>query len=123
MDLHELRAGVLVAQYDVDEAVNKAADAQLETETAHERAEKAERTANEVRQSNRDLLERLRNMERQVLEHAQRSLFLLKNKWGNRGRCHQRVEHGTKGDQLKKLKIRGTDPWSAVERHYFSRPT
>ena len=49
VDSHERRAGVLVAQADVDEAVNKAADAQLEAEAAHERAKKAERTANDFR--------------------------------------------------------------------------
>ena len=64
-------AGVLVAQDDVDEAVNKSADAQLEAEAALERAAQAERTASEIRQSNRELLERMRNLERQVLSHAQ----------------------------------------------------
>ena len=67
----EGNAGVLVAQDDVDEAVNKAADAQLEAEAALERAAQAERTASEIRQSNRELLERMRNLERQVLGHAQ----------------------------------------------------
>ena len=36
VDPHKRIAGVLVAQDDVDEAVNKAADAQLEVEAAHE---------------------------------------------------------------------------------------
>ena len=64
VDPHERRAGVLMAQDDVDEAVNKAAYAQLEAETANKGDEKAERNANEVQQSNRELLERLRNLER-----------------------------------------------------------
>ena len=71
VDSLERRAGVLVSLDDVLEAVNKAADAQLEPEAAHERAEKAERAANEIRQSNRELIKRLRNLERQVLGHAQ----------------------------------------------------
>ena len=49
VDSHKRRAGILVSQDDVDEAVNKAADAQLEAEAAHERAKKAERTANDFR--------------------------------------------------------------------------
>ena len=64
-------AGVLVAQDDVDEALNKAANDQLEDESAHERAKKAEIIANEIRQSNRELLKWLRNLERQVCGHAQ----------------------------------------------------
>ena len=44
---------MVVAQDDVDEAMNKAADAHLEAEADHERAEKAERTAYDVRQANR----------------------------------------------------------------------
>ena len=67
----ERRAGVLVAQDDVDEALNKAANDQLEDESAHERAKKAEIIANEIRQSNRELLKWLRNLERQVCGHAQ----------------------------------------------------
>ena len=51
--------------------MNKAADAQLEAEAAYERAEKTERTAIESRQSNRDLLERLRNLEHRSIGHAQ----------------------------------------------------
>ena len=73
MELHERRAGVLVAQDDVDEAVKKSADAQLKTEAAHERAEKAERSANEIWQSNRELLEQLRNLERQVVDMRRRT--------------------------------------------------
>ena len=63
--------GDLVAQDDIDAAVNKAADAQLEAEAALDRAARAERTASEIRQSNHELLERMRNLERQVLGHAQ----------------------------------------------------
>uniref|UniRef100_A0AAV1UTH2 Uncharacterized protein n=1 Tax=Peronospora matthiolae TaxID=2874970 RepID=A0AAV1UTH2_9STRA len=63
-------AGVLVAQDDVDAAVNKAVYAQLEAETASECAARAERTASYIRQSNRELLERMRNLECQVLGHA-----------------------------------------------------
>ena len=72
-DPHESKAGALVFQIDVEEAVNKAVDAQLEAKTAHERAVKAERTAIEIRQSSSELLERLRNLEHQVLGHAQAS--------------------------------------------------
>ena len=64
-------AGVLAAQDDVDEAVNRAADAQLEAEADLERAAQAEKTASEIRQSNRELLERMRNLERQVHGNAQ----------------------------------------------------
>ena len=64
MDPHERRAGVLVAQDYVDEAMNKAAYAQLEAEAANEGDEKAERTANGVQQSNHEMLERLKNLER-----------------------------------------------------------
>ena len=60
MDPHERSASVLVDQEDVDEAVNKSSDAQIEAEAAHERAEKAERAANETRQSKCELLEWLR---------------------------------------------------------------
>ena len=63
-------AGVLVAQYDLDEAVNKAVDDQLEAENALERAAQAEKTASEIRQSKRKLLERMRNLERQVHGHV-----------------------------------------------------
>ena len=42
VDPHESRAGVLAAQYDVDEAVNKYADSQLEAEAAYERDDKAD---------------------------------------------------------------------------------
>ena len=45
---HERRAGVLVAQDDADESVNRAADAQLDVEAANERVEKAEITVNEI---------------------------------------------------------------------------
>uniref|UniRef100_M4C4U4 Uncharacterized protein n=1 Tax=Hyaloperonospora arabidopsidis (strain Emoy2) TaxID=559515 RepID=M4C4U4_HYAAE len=62
---------VLVAQNDVDEAVNRAPDTQLEAEAALERAAQAENTASEIRQSNRELLERMRNLERQVHGNAQ----------------------------------------------------
>ena len=48
VDSHERRAGVLVAQDDVDEAVKKADDAQLEAEAANERNEMSERTAKEI---------------------------------------------------------------------------
>ena len=54
VDTHERRAGVLVAQDDVDQAVNIVSNAQLEAEAAHERAEKAEKITNEIRQSNRE---------------------------------------------------------------------
>ena len=59
VDPHERRASVLVAQNEVDEAVNKAVDVHLEAETAHERS----RRQSEQRQSNRELLT-LRIMER-----------------------------------------------------------
>ena len=64
-------AGVLVAQDDVDAAVNKAVDAQLDTEAALDRAARAKRTASEIRQSTRELFERMRNLQRQFLGHAQ----------------------------------------------------
>uniref|UniRef100_M4BT11 Uncharacterized protein n=1 Tax=Hyaloperonospora arabidopsidis (strain Emoy2) TaxID=559515 RepID=M4BT11_HYAAE len=62
---------VLVVQDDVDEAVNRAADSQLEAEAALERAAQAEKTASEICQSNRELLERMRNLEYQVHGNAQ----------------------------------------------------
>lgn len=65
------RAGVLVAQDDVDQAVNIAADARLEAEAASERAAQAEKTSSETRQSNRELLERIRILERQMLGQVQ----------------------------------------------------
>ena len=71
VDPHEYRAGVIVAQDDVGEAVNKVADAQLEAGATLQRAEKTERSANEIRPLGRKLLKRLRNLERQVLGHAQ----------------------------------------------------
>ena len=71
VDPHERGAGVLVAQYDGDEVVNKAADAQLEAEAALQCPEKLKRSANEIRRSNRELLERMRNLECQVLGFAQ----------------------------------------------------
>ena len=46
--MDERRAGVLVAQDDVDEAVNKMDDAQLEAEAAYERNEMSERTSKEI---------------------------------------------------------------------------
>uniref|UniRef100_A0AAV1VA48 Uncharacterized protein n=1 Tax=Peronospora matthiolae TaxID=2874970 RepID=A0AAV1VA48_9STRA len=64
-------AGVLITQNDVDAVVNKAVDAQLEAEAATERAARDERTASEIRQSNRKMLERMRNLKHQVLGHAQ----------------------------------------------------
>ncbi|CAI5711501.1 unnamed protein product [Peronospora effusa] len=64
-------AGVLVAHDDVDQAVNRAADAQLEAEAASERAAQAKKTASENRQSNRELLERIRILERQMLGQVQ----------------------------------------------------
>ena len=51
--------------------MNKAEHAQEEAETTHDRWEKAERTVNEIWQSNGELLERLRNLEGQILGHAQ----------------------------------------------------
>ena len=48
MDPHERSAGVLVAQEYVDDAVNKAADVEVEAEAASERAAQAKRTANEI---------------------------------------------------------------------------
>ena len=48
VDLHESRADVLVGKEDADEAVKKAADAQLEAETALDRSEKEERAANKI---------------------------------------------------------------------------
>uniref|UniRef100_A0AAV1UBK3 Uncharacterized protein n=1 Tax=Peronospora matthiolae TaxID=2874970 RepID=A0AAV1UBK3_9STRA len=48
-----------------------AVDAQLEAETTTERAARAEGTASEIRQSNLDLLLRMRKLERQILWHAQ----------------------------------------------------
>uniref|UniRef100_A0AAV1U5I4 Uncharacterized protein n=1 Tax=Peronospora matthiolae TaxID=2874970 RepID=A0AAV1U5I4_9STRA len=67
---HDGNAGVLVAQDDADAAVNKDVDAQLDDGAALVRAARAEITASEIRQSNRELLERMRNLERQVLGHA-----------------------------------------------------
>uniref|UniRef100_A0AAV1UT86 Uncharacterized protein n=1 Tax=Peronospora matthiolae TaxID=2874970 RepID=A0AAV1UT86_9STRA len=64
-------AGVLVAQNDVDAAVNKAVDAYLEAEAALDRAARAKRTPSEIRHSKCEQLERMRNLERQVLGHAQ----------------------------------------------------
>uniref|UniRef100_M4B8C5 Uncharacterized protein n=1 Tax=Hyaloperonospora arabidopsidis (strain Emoy2) TaxID=559515 RepID=M4B8C5_HYAAE len=64
-------AGVLVAQDDVDEAVNRATNTQLEAETALERAAQEKKTASEIRQSNLEMLERMRNLERQVNGNAQ----------------------------------------------------
>uniref|UniRef100_A0AAV1TWY1 Uncharacterized protein n=1 Tax=Peronospora matthiolae TaxID=2874970 RepID=A0AAV1TWY1_9STRA len=43
----------------------------MEAEAALDRAARAERTAREIRQSNRKLFERSRNLESQVIEHAQ----------------------------------------------------
>ncbi|CAI5730835.1 unnamed protein product [Peronospora farinosa] len=60
-------AGFLVAQEDVNQAMNRAADAHLEPEAAFGRAAQAERTTSETRQSNRELLERVRVLELQVL--------------------------------------------------------
>ena len=71
MDPHGHNAGVLVAQDDVDEAVNRDADAQLEAEAALGSATQADKTASEIRQSNRELLERMRKLERQVHGNAQ----------------------------------------------------
>ena len=51
-----------LAQDDVNKDVNKASDAQIKAEAALERAEKAWRTANEIRLSDRELFERLRNL-------------------------------------------------------------
>ena len=68
---HDGSAGVLGAQDDVDQAVNIAADARLEAEAASERAAQAEKTSSETRHSNRELLERIRVLERQVLGHLQ----------------------------------------------------
>ena len=68
---HDGNSGVLVAQDDIDEAANKSADARLEAKDALERAAQAERTASEIRQSKRELLKWMRNLERHVLGHAQ----------------------------------------------------
>uniref|UniRef100_A0AAV1VM20 Uncharacterized protein n=1 Tax=Peronospora matthiolae TaxID=2874970 RepID=A0AAV1VM20_9STRA len=86
VDPHDGTAGVLVAQDDVDAAVNKAVDAQLEAEAALDLAARAERAANEIRQSNRELLERMRNLERQVLGHAQTGTQLRPMSLGRRAR-------------------------------------
>ena len=86
MESHERRASVLVAQDDVEEAVNKTTDAQLEAETALERAEKAERTAKEIRQLTRKLLERMRKLERQVIGHEQMGAQLRSMTSTNRAR-------------------------------------
>ena len=48
---HKRNAGILVAQEDVDEAVNKATTAQLKDEAALQRATQADRAANEIGQS------------------------------------------------------------------------
>ena len=64
-------AGVLVSQDDVEEDVNRAADAQLEAEAALERAAQTEKNASEIGHSNRELLERMRNLERQAHGNAQ----------------------------------------------------
>ncbi|OWZ16340.1 hypothetical protein PHMEG_0009879 [Phytophthora megakarya] len=55
------------AQDDVDVAVNRALDAQLGDERAEEVAWRAERTTEQLRQSNRELLARLRALETRVL--------------------------------------------------------
>ncbi|CAI5746337.1 unnamed protein product [Peronospora destructor] len=70
-DHHADMDRVLVAQDDVDAAVNRAADAQQEAEEAEERAARAEKTAAEIRQSNRELFERMRMLERQFLGQPQ----------------------------------------------------
>ena len=58
LDPHERRAGVLVSQDDVDEAVKKKAKAHLEAKAAHERAQKVKRTAIEILHFSCKLLER-----------------------------------------------------------------
>ena len=59
------------AQDDVKETVNKAFDAQLEAEASLERAAKANRIVNVIRQSNHELFERSRKLERLVLGFGQ----------------------------------------------------
>ena len=49
-----------------------AADAQLEAENALGHAAQAERNASEIRQLNRELLERMRNLEHQSHGHVQK---------------------------------------------------
>uniref|UniRef100_M4BVY0 Uncharacterized protein n=1 Tax=Hyaloperonospora arabidopsidis (strain Emoy2) TaxID=559515 RepID=M4BVY0_HYAAE len=86
-------AGVLVSQEDVDEAVNRAVDAQLAAEAALEHAAQAETTASEILQSNREL--RMRNLERQV--HGM-------HRWERgRVRCHWCVEQDGMGGRLTSL--------------------
>ena len=53
---HEGNVGVLVAQDDVDEALNKVTNDQQEAEAALERYSQAERTASGIRQSNREFI-------------------------------------------------------------------
>ena len=98
VDTHERKAGVLVDQEDVDEAVNKPTDSHLQAEVPHERVEKAERTTNEIRQSNRELLQWLRDWSTRFLD--------MRKRGRNRGRCRRRVEHSGEGDQLMRPSIR-----------------
>ncbi|KAG1681914.1 hypothetical protein DVH05_024111 [Phytophthora capsici] len=64
-------ARALVAQGDMDDVASRAYDAQLEAEAASERAARAEGTATALRQSNRELLERMRSLEQRVFGGAQ----------------------------------------------------
>ena len=64
-------AGVLVVQADVYEAVNKAADPQLEAEAALGRAAQAEKTEGDIRQADRELLKLMTNLERMIYRNAQ----------------------------------------------------
>ena len=56
---------------DVNKAVNKATDAHLEDETTFERVTNPNRPLNEIRKSNREVLDRLRNLDDQIFEQAQ----------------------------------------------------
>ncbi|KAG1702106.1 hypothetical protein DVH05_009898 [Phytophthora capsici] len=64
-------ARALVAQGDMDDVVSRAYDAQLKVEAASERAARADRTATSLRQSNRELLERMCSLEQRVFGGAQ----------------------------------------------------
>ena len=74
MGSHKRSAGVLAAHYDVDEVVKKAGYAKRKAKNALERAAKAERYTNEIQQSKRKLLERLKSLQRLTFfVHSQRA--------------------------------------------------
>uniref|UniRef100_M4B9W9 Uncharacterized protein n=1 Tax=Hyaloperonospora arabidopsidis (strain Emoy2) TaxID=559515 RepID=M4B9W9_HYAAE len=66
--------------------MNKSANAQIDAEVALERAEEAERTTSEIRQSNCKLRQRMRNLELQVPGHAQTGAQPRPASWAHRAR-------------------------------------